>query len=365
MVFHMEAELKDRKYSTLKMVEKREIGRQFLRLDTLRSKYYKHMKMSLNSQENHGAIFNMQFSPNGKMLVVACEERAILMYDPNTRKCLHRLPSAHSDCVNCICFCDERIFASGSDDCTIALWDARMLKEQVMNLSGHTGWVKSLVYVVNSGLLLSSAYDGTVRTWDINRSSNLQDNTGVIFEANDVSRMQLTPDEDKIIISCLNYCHGDIVVIFHNLDLSNFADDVTDKWLKEIPQDYLGQEAARRNIPEVLDTNLEYPKYPLRIPSFQVHPEGSCLVSRYLAMNIEYTTVHDIQQYTIATGGKVGLMLSDIEQNNGTLNFNQLSKNCNKQNCLVLDKLVLTLRGQLIPLCAYFLHITRPIKNLL
>lgn len=29
----------------------------------------------------------------------------------------------------------------------------------------HTGWVKSLVCVANSELLLSSAYDGTVRSW--------------------------------------------------------------------------------------------------------------------------------------------------------------------------------------------------------
>ena len=305
-------EEEDDKYSTLKMLEKRQIGKQFLKLDTLRSKYYRHMKMSWIGEEKHGGIFNMEFSPNGKVLMVACERCAILTYDPLSRKCIQRLPTAHTDCVNCICFFNEHIFASGSDDCTIALWDTRMLREKVKQLSGHTSWVKSLVYVASTEMLLSSAFDGTVRMWDIDGSSTAENDVSVtIFKAKDVSRMDLTPEGDKMIISCLTDLSYDKVIIFHNLDLSNFASDVADKNFGDIPEEALEDGVAKRNMPELLVADLEYPKHPLRIPSIQVHPEGSCLLSRYLSVNTdEYTTVHDIQRYAETSEGKFDLMSS-------------------------------------------------------
>jgi WD repeat-containing protein 32 len=289
----MEAEVKRKRgYSSLNMLGKREIGQQFLKHDTLTSKYYKHLKMSWNQDEAHGAIFNLEFSPSGKMLVAACEECAILLYDPLSRKCVHRLPNAHEDSVNTICFCDERIFASGSDDCNVALWDTRMLGEHIMELSGHTGWVKSLVYDTNTKMLLSSAFDGTVRMWDINRSPCSEHDASVtMYSDRDVSCMQVTVN--KLIISCQNWENsGDIIIIFHNLDLPNFAEDLSGG----VPAENENDEVYIRNIPERLSSNSEYIDIPLRIPSFVVHPHGSCLVSRYLtANNDEYTTVHDMQ----------------------------------------------------------------------
>ena len=286
-------------FSSLKMLEKREIGQQHFKQDTLTSKYYKHFKMSWSQGEAHGAIFNLEFSPSGKMLVAACEASAILLYDPKSRKCLHRLPNAHNDSVNCICFCDERIFASGSDDCTIALWDTRMLQERVMKLSGHTGWVKSLVYDRNTELLLSSAFEGTIRTWDINRSSCSEEDlsVGIHIHEDNVSRMQLTPEGDKLIISCPDdESNCDIIQIFHNLNLPNLANDL-DNLLNQIPTEYqLGGDIYSRNMRERLNGKLEYHTIPRCIPSFAVHPDGSSLVSRYMTMNnLQFTTVHDIQ----------------------------------------------------------------------
>ena len=49
-----------------------------------------------------GGIFNLEFSPDGKILSAACERRNILIFDPLTRRVIQNLENAHLDCVNCV-----------------------------------------------------------------------------------------------------------------------------------------------------------------------------------------------------------------------------------------------------------------------
>lgn len=303
-------------YSSLKMIKNRETGLQFLRQDTLASRYHKHVQRSCSYNEEHGAIFNLDFSPSGKMLVVACEKCAILLYDPATKKRVHKLPKAHRNSVNTICFCDERIFASGSDDNTIALWDTRMLNEAVTKFSGHTNWVKSLLYDKNTGLLITSAFDGTVCIWDINKFS-CADNcpSSRIYVETSLSRIMLTPSGDKLVISCRDVAGDHIMLIIHNLDLANLADDIFDKDVSQVTRYVLEHEDHKRNIPEKLDIHSEYPNIPFYIPSLAMHPHGSCLVSRCLTKTglDQFTAVHDIQSFTY---GKSSVCLIGIKKVN-------------------------------------------------
>ena len=277
------------------MCRQRESGLLSLTRDTLTSRYYKHFKLSFSIDVERGGVFSLEFSPSGKILVAACEQNTVSLYDPNTRKCLHQMIDAHNDAVNCICFCDKRIFATGSDDSTIALWDARKLGEDVMKLAGHTDWVKSLAYDCKTRLLLSSAFDGTIRTWDINKStcSNHElDELGwqLFTKESGISRMKLSCAGDKLVISYLNpeeQC--DEILLVHNFDLNHFSDDL------QASENCPDVKVGYRNNLNVISGKFEYIVLPLYIPSFDVHPDGSCLVSRYLTEKYEYTTVHDIQ----------------------------------------------------------------------
>ena len=150
-----------------------------IRSDTVSSKYYKHfsLKKIWDPDERpdsggHGAIFNVEFSPFGELLVAACERHSLLVFDPLSQRLIKTIRSAHGDCVNCVRFLDSRSFVTCSDDTTIALWDSRNLKSKVLSLEGHSNWVKSVEYHRPSGLLVTSAFDDTVRTWDINRYSD-------------------------------------------------------------------------------------------------------------------------------------------------------------------------------------------------
>ena len=66
-------------------------------------------------------------------------------------------------------FLDQRMFATCSDDSTVALWDARNLKQRIRTLRGHSNWVKNIEYSPKDKLLLTSGFDGIIFTWDINR----------------------------------------------------------------------------------------------------------------------------------------------------------------------------------------------------
>ena len=49
-----------------------------------------------------GGIFNLEFSPDGKILSAACEKKNILIFDPLSRKVVRTIENAHTDCVNCV-----------------------------------------------------------------------------------------------------------------------------------------------------------------------------------------------------------------------------------------------------------------------
>ena len=62
-----------------------------------------HSLASSSKQGNHfnGGVFNLEYSPDGKILIAACEHKSFIVLDPVTRKEVHNV-IAHSDCVNCV-----------------------------------------------------------------------------------------------------------------------------------------------------------------------------------------------------------------------------------------------------------------------
>ncbi|POI25935.1 hypothetical protein CIB84_010315 [Bambusicola thoracicus] len=107
------------------------------------------------------------------VLTVACEQTEVLLFDPISSKHIKTLSEAHEDCVNNIRFLDNRLFATCSDDTTIALWDLRKLNTKVCTLHGHTSWVKNIEYDTNTRLLVTSGFDGNVIIWDTNSDGNM------------------------------------------------------------------------------------------------------------------------------------------------------------------------------------------------
>ncbi|XP_051890737.1 DDB1- and CUL4-associated factor 10 [Pristis pectinata] len=178
--------------------------------------------------KTHGAAFNLEYSPDGSVLTVACEQTEVLLFDPVSSKHIKTLSEAHEDCVNNIRFLDNRLFATCSDDTTVALWDLRNLNTKVCTLHGHTSWVKNIEYDTNTRLLVTSGFDGNVITWDTNRCTEDGCPHKKFFHTRYLMRMRLTPDCSKMLIST----SSGYLLILHDLDLTQSLEVSTSRSLR-------------------------------------------------------------------------------------------------------------------------------------
>uniref|UniRef100_A0A1B6LSV5 Uncharacterized protein n=1 Tax=Graphocephala atropunctata TaxID=36148 RepID=A0A1B6LSV5_9HEMI len=254
-----------------------------------------------------GGVFNLEFSPDGSLLVAACEKRSILMFDPLSRKLIHAVDDAHFDCVNCVRFLDSRVFATCSDDSTVALWDARNLRSRIRTLQGHSNWVKNIEFSQTDGLLVTSGFDGSIYTWDINSYTEVGFLYKRVFHTNGLMRTRLNPDGSKMII-CTT---GGYLILIHDLDLKTLREDL--EGFK--PNMYRLMQLSQTTIPVAASfTHLFSNKRRSNriefvtdfpdgddaevVSSLQVHPQGWCALSRNISNdeNSEWTCIHDIQE---------------------------------------------------------------------
>ncbi|KAK3096294.1 hypothetical protein FSP39_025441 [Pinctada imbricata] len=303
---------KEEKYIPINWQRRRELGghkrSRHLETHSLRKHLYSSLgavhkwdpKKTVDSTHHRG-IFNFDFSPDGSLLAAACEGKSILLFDPFNGKLTGEKNKAHSDCVNCVRFLDSRLFATCSDDTTVALWDVRFLKNKLRNLQGHHNWVKNIEYDRQNGLLVTSGFDGNIFTWDINSYSETETKGKKVFSHKFLMRSKMSPDSSKLVISTQN---GYIIVI-HDLDLLTLNDDLKDFPFHGDPSQVLQKGNDRkRNRVEVI---REWPIGDMAgdIASLQIHPQGWCMVSRNVSRNkrSEWTCIHDLQEGSKSSEG--------------------------------------------------------------
>ncbi|OAD56534.1 DDB1- and CUL4-associated factor 10 like protein [Eufriesea mexicana] len=266
---------------------------------------------ALSANAAHGGVFNLEYSPDGSLLLAACEKKSILMFDPLRRRLIHAIDNAHSDCVNCVRFLDQRMFATCSDDCTVALWDARNLKQRIRTLRGHSNWVKNIEYSPKDSLLLTSGFDGSIYTWDINSFTENSFLYTPVFHTNGLMRTRLSPDASKMLISTTS----GYLIIIHNLKLRTLSQDLSGFR----PNMYRLMQSSQTTIPNVASfthlfshsrphNRVEFlTDFPVGddaeiISSLQVHPKGWCALSRNVSSGekSEWTCIHDIQERDVS-----------------------------------------------------------------
>ena len=105
--------------------------------------------------------------PIDKMLIVGTYAKYISMYDLISFERIYSF-TAHTEYVNCLKTVNEYLFASGSKDKLIKIWNGKHL---VQTLKGHDNVINCLEVKDsnenNKDLLLSGSTDRTIRVWII------------------------------------------------------------------------------------------------------------------------------------------------------------------------------------------------------
>jgi len=146
-----------------------------------------------------GPVLAVAWSPDGRLATAAGDNR-IRLWDATTGQRLLQL-DGHSSWVRSLAFSpDGQRLASAGDDDTVRLWDlapAGKGKELAM-LTGHKGHVLCVAYSPDGRQLASAGADGTVRLWDPVKGKELAVLQG---HTDTVTDLSFAPDE-PILASC-------------------------------------------------------------------------------------------------------------------------------------------------------------------
>jgi Tol biopolymer transport system component len=110
-------------------------------------------------------VFSVAWSPDGRTLASACNDKAIRVWDVAGGKLLRTLNGDQSPVWSVAWSPDGKTLASGgADNKTIQVWDVASGK--LRTLQGHTHNVTSVAWSSDGKTLASGSWDKTIRLWD-------------------------------------------------------------------------------------------------------------------------------------------------------------------------------------------------------
>ena len=114
---------------------------------------------------HEGGVDAVVFSPDGKTLASASEDKTVRLWEVAGGKEIRQL-RGHQDRVCRVVFSpDGKTLASASEDKTVRLWEATSGKE-IRQFLGHQYGVSSVAFSPDGKTLASASRDHTVRLWD-------------------------------------------------------------------------------------------------------------------------------------------------------------------------------------------------------
>jgi WD40 repeat protein len=143
-------------------------------------------------------IFNVAFSPDGKLLGTASKDHTVKLWDAATGKEVRTFKGHGSDVYSLAFSPDGKLLATASEDHAVKLWEVASGKE-VRSLTGHGGDVYHVAFSPDGRRLASCSQDRSVRIWDVASGKSLHTLSG---HGDRIVTVSFSPDGRRVASAC-------------------------------------------------------------------------------------------------------------------------------------------------------------------
>ncbi|BAZ50663.1 WD-40 repeat-containing protein [Nostoc sp. NIES-4103] len=143
---------------------------------------------------HRAAIRSVTFSPDGKIFASGSQDYTVKLWNARPTTLISTL-TGHTDRIWSVSFHPYgKILASGSEDGTVRLWDV-MHSTLIKTINAHQSWVRTVSFSTDGKILASCSSDGTIKLWKTADATLLKILKG---HTHAVTHISLSPDNQTL-----------------------------------------------------------------------------------------------------------------------------------------------------------------------